>query len=492
MSLHSLTASPCRDRFRTLQFNLSKPDRVVIHKRITFGRLSAKEISVMSSTDLADEETKQSIKLAEKEALEHSILQKQIAPRAKITHKGLQDIEDIRGEIASAQEYELQKEREREEEERRERERLARLRTSTTQVNRQRTASISLPPESPTVPPSSAGSLDGPQEQWGGPPPIPLHVMVNVPMEEMAQGHRPPLFIQSSSDYVPSVEPELNLDDLINIDEDQESAQAMTGDADPAAGLISAQPNVVSSPTEMTFEKSPATGISPFAQRQDRTRAPSFDLSALWTESIKEVPAGDEEPKITATEDEAGKARVDTAPDQEPRDDSDNMELESVEANDQDFDMFLADEPATEVELPSTVPSVPPSVEGLPQVWTGKVRQFCCAFRFVWTDRLPGQVTMPLDSGVPQETTLVARQIGGKSLPADSPLWKTLFPSDVLRIEGRVPVDNAIKYLVQMRMNPTKELYAAAFIPAGPQNEEDFKSFNTFLISKRWVALFLL
>jgi len=43
-----------RDRFRTLQFNLSKPDCVVILQRILSGSLSAKEISVMSSTDLAD------------------------------------------------------------------------------------------------------------------------------------------------------------------------------------------------------------------------------------------------------------------------------------------------------------------------------------------------------------------------------------------------------------------------------------------------------
>lgn len=99
---------------------------------------------------------------------------------------------------------------------------------------------------------------------------------------------------------------------------------------------------------------------------------------------------------------------------------------------------------------------------------------------------------MPLDSSMPQETTLIARQVGGKSLPADSPLWRTLFPSDVLRIEGRVPVDNAIKYLVQMRMNPTKELYAAAFVPAEPRNEEDFKAFNTFLISKKWVSFLLM
>jgi len=94
---------------------------------------------------------------------------------------------------------------------------------------------------------------------------------------------------------------------------------------------------------------------------------------------------------------------------------------------------------------------------------------------------------MPLDSSVSQETTLVARQIGGKPLGADSPLWKTLFPSDILRIEGRVPVENSIKYLVQMRMNSSKELYAVAFVPAGPQDENDFKTFNNFLISKRFV-----
>ncbi len=112
-----------------LQFNLSKVDRVIIHQRITSGTISPKEISLMSSTDLADEETKQHIKLAEKEALEHSILLKSTVPRAKITHKGLQDIEDVNGEVATSREIELHKAREQEEEERRERERSARLRS---------------------------------------------------------------------------------------------------------------------------------------------------------------------------------------------------------------------------------------------------------------------------------------------------------------------------------------------------------------------------
>ena len=51
----------------------------------------------MSSTDLADEKTKQEIEIFEKEALEHSTLTTITAPRAKITHKGFEDIEDVTG-----------------------------------------------------------------------------------------------------------------------------------------------------------------------------------------------------------------------------------------------------------------------------------------------------------------------------------------------------------------------------------------------------------
>lgn len=63
-----------------ITFNLSKPDRVILHKRIASSRISPKELSTMSSTDLADEETKQSIKQAEQEALAHSILKKTAIP----------------------------------------------------------------------------------------------------------------------------------------------------------------------------------------------------------------------------------------------------------------------------------------------------------------------------------------------------------------------------------------------------------------------------
>ncbi|KAH9913911.1 transcription factor S-II, central domain-containing protein, partial [Fomitopsis serialis] len=77
--------SKYKERFRMLTFNLSKPDRVLLHKRIASSSLAPNELSTMTSTELADEETKQSIRHAEEEALAHSILKKQALPRAKIT-----------------------------------------------------------------------------------------------------------------------------------------------------------------------------------------------------------------------------------------------------------------------------------------------------------------------------------------------------------------------------------------------------------------------
>jgi len=97
---------------------------------------------------------------------------------------------------------------------------------------------------------------------------------------------------------------------------------------------------------------------------------------------------------------------------------------------------------------------------------------------------------MPLDSTIPQETPVVARQIGGRAIQHDSELWKTLFPSELLRIDGRVPVENSSKFLLQMRMNVTKELIAVAFSPASESNDVGFRILNDFLIAKGWVFFF--
>lgn len=345
-----------------LTFNLSKADRIVLHMRIASSRISPKELSTMSSTDLASEEEQQSIKKLEEEALAHSILKKSTVPRAKLTHKGLQDIEDVTG--AGQREAE----RDREEEERIERERLARLRQQAQRAQSQGSA----PPESPVVPQTPT---------WGGPPPVPMHAPHASdlsPSTALPMG-RPsvhPLFVPSASDFAGSgsMENELNLADLINIDEEPSGEVAMTpvdsiptpfGEVPPALAATSSEHASPSSASPVTAA---TTGISPFAAKGSQPEAsprPSFDLNALWTPPEH--------------------AEHESAVSPEPQDSSDNMVTESAaeelapETEDQDFDMFLdandqEQEQPKEPSQPTEPPPAevqPPTFENQPLVWSG-------------------------------------------------------------------------------------------------------------------------
>ena len=91
---------------------------------------------------------------------------------------------------------------------------------------------------------------------------------------------------------------------------------------------------------------------------------------------------------------------------------------------------------------------------------------------------------MPLDSAIPQEVAVIARQSGGRTLPIDSPLWQALFPSKELRIDGRVPVEKSAQYLTQVRLNATKELIAAAFSSPPGADSSGFHAVKNHLLSK--------
>ena len=105
--------------------------------------------------------------------------------------------------------------------------------------------------------------------------------------------------------------------------------------------------------------------------------------------------------------------------------------------------------------------------------------------RYPDTNRFQFQISMPLDSSVPQETPVVARQVGGRRLEANSTLWRTLFPTELLRIDGRVPVPNSARYLLQMRMNSTKELISVVLTPASTADELGCKMLSDYLIGKK-------
>lgn len=417
-----------------LQFNLSKSDRTVIHQRIIKGGISPKEISTMSSTDLADEETKQHIKIAEKESLAQTILEKPTVPRAKITHKGLQDIEDVTGEFARVREAERQREREQEEEERREREKRERLKAGEKQ--RQRTQSLSIPPESPVVPNHSPVGITDNGSSWGAPPPIPSHILQQQGASTVGDDILPSQSISRSlfagtsvaSDVemtVAAPEPELELADLINIDEDggeQESSgggggsgSSVSGPAnigdesgssvatipvtDQSTDLNSSAPEKNHSPALHTISglgqitaspsspMTPVVGVSPFSST--RPRGLSFDLNSLWSgpkdEDISHTPESptptskDATTKTTTNGNDVSKAGAGSGIKA-----LGSLEHERVAAaKDDDFDMFLEEKEealgarpplAGPTEPEHTVNQDPEAIfETIQQCWTGKV-----------------------------------------------------------------------------------------------------------------------
>ena len=266
-----LLLSLYRERFRTLTFNLQQSDRVALHKRISSGQVAAAKLATMSSTELASQEQQESIKLAEQEALEHSILVKATVPRAKITHKGLQDIEDVNEDSLVAK----QREREQEmAEQERERERLARLRTVQPQSHmHSNPPSASAPPESPVVPSSASGAAPA---SWGAPPPVPT---------------------TQAPDLAPTMDTELNLGDFIHMD-DEPSEPASAPIASPVA------PNLPASSGESPGTgqgqgqqgvSTAITGISPFApSKPDMPPRASFDLNALWSAPPPPAPPNED------------------------------------------------------------------------------------------------------------------------------------------------------------------------------------------------------
>ncbi|KAJ7091389.1 hypothetical protein B0H15DRAFT_835841 [Mycena belliarum] len=420
-----------KDRFRMLQFNLSKIDRTVLHKRIASGDITPKEISLMSSTDLANEQTKQSIKIAEKEALEHSILEKTVVPRAKLTHKGLEDIEDLDTDVSSQRQREQELRRQREEEEKRERERAARLRTQ-----RERTTSVSVPPESPMTPTGMS---------WGGPPRVPMHTMTTEEVGGPFGAH---------ASETSSAEPEMNLADLINID-DEPTGQDSAATAGPSASQAATLGKAQSPPALAAPSPTLPTGISPFASKPENSRTSSFDLNSLWA-----APKEENEMIITAVPSPPPQSHSPIPIDELQEKKDDLMDL--GETDDQDFDMFLDEKPESAAP---TAEALQAAFEALPQVWSGKIN-------------------MPLDSTIPQETPVVARQVAGRPLDSASVLWRTLFPSELLRIDGRVPVDKSAQFLLQARMNSAKELMAVAFSPSSFGGNVGFQILTDFLIAK--------
>lgn len=325
----------------------------------------------MSSTELASQEQQESIKQAEQEALEHSILIKATVPRAKITHKGLQDIEDVNEDSAIAKQRERELEMAEQERER-ERERLARLRTVQPLAHsHSNPPSASVPPESPVVPSSATGVASAP---WGAPPLVPL---------------------AQSSDFAHTIDPELNLGDFIHIDDEPPESTTATAAAPDLPASVT-ESSVAGQMSGQQRQLTPMTGISPFApSKPDMPPRASFDLNALW--SASPPPPSNEDDKASGEGTEAndggeamdldtptppveeGNSRArEPASVAEPEQGVGGVEHEGEGGDDLDFAMFLGqeeEEKEKEKERKELASRPDPQAvfEGLPHIWNGIV-----------------------------------------------------------------------------------------------------------------------
>lgn len=333
----------------------------------------------MSSTELASQEQQESIKQAEQEALEHSILVKTTVPRSKITHKGLQDIEDVNEDSVAAKQRERELEMAEQEREReRERERLARLRTIQPRAHtNSNPPSASVPPESPVV----SSSTSAP---WNAPPPVPL---------------------AQTSDFTHAVDPELNLGDFIHIDDEPPDSTSAT------ASSMAAAPDVPASVSESSMagqgsgqqgQSTPMTGISPFApSKPDMPPRASFDLNTLWSAPPPPPNEGNTSGEDPEANDNGEAMDIDTTPpveegkmragepasvaEPEQGGVGGGVEHEGEGGDDLDFAMFLGQE-EEEKERKEQASRPDPQVvfEGLPHVWNGIVSPNRLLFISLW------------------------------------------------------------------------------------------------------------
>jgi hypothetical protein len=305
----------------------------------------------LSSTDLANEETKQSIKVAEQEALEHSILQPtNRVPVAKITHKGLQDIEHESSEVSSMLARDRQEDLERE--------RSERLRTP----QERRPSVISMPsePASPVVPHTPTS--------WMGPPAAVLgEVPIRSPVNQT--------FMSPPSDIPMSTEPELKLNDLINIEEEPSAQGVPLATASPEHQAIPATPSTPpqsqshpTSPIDMQLPSLAISSTTPNDRQRDlATQQSPFDLKSLWTA-----------PSDAKVKDAVGNQSSPPPQEQEQKSSFIEMDVAGQEPDDQDFDMFLEEKDQEQKKVQESPVSDSPQasqakLDALPQVWFGKV-----------------------------------------------------------------------------------------------------------------------
>ncbi|GAA6011926.1 hypothetical protein JCM11491_000105 [Sporobolomyces phaffii] len=393
-------------KFRSLQFNLKT--NAVFRSRIAHDEFDAAGIVNISAEDLQTPELKAMAESIRAASLKNSVKEALVAPTAKRTHKGEEEMENNSARLMAEEEAAL-KEMER----KKAAERKARERSDSAPVA-----------ESPF--PDESRSGGGGRTFGGSPAPGTPDVGGDVSSDPFSRSrHRSSL---------------------------AEAHESHTPEAGQSPSVKQGSPFGADSPFRPGRSGSPVVpdegqggAMSPPPQPRQRNSSATVDMSAIWGKAKAASPS------LEPAEPEGDPAAAARADDDGPHGfESDMFDFTASKAgNDDDDDDFeqglFRSEGASPVKKTPRPPTQPPprvpAISELPPVWAG-------------------DLIVTEEGGFPAYGV----QIGGRPVGVDSKTWQKLLPRS-LTTAGRISTHQASKYLVDCSFAPTRELNVVALLP---------------------------
>ncbi|GAA5874692.1 hypothetical protein JCM16303_002953 [Sporobolomyces ruberrimus] len=396
-------------KFRSLQFNLKT--NAVFRSRIAHDEYEAAGIVNVSAEDLQTPELKAMAESVRAASLKNSVKEAMVAPTAKRTHKGEEEMENNSARLLAEEEAAL---------------REAERKRALDQKQRERSNSISQA-ESPFPDESRSGGGGAFAESSAPGTPD----MSGDPTSDPFSRARPRPSLTGSSSYNFSTYSH----DLSEAGRSPSIKQGSPFAAD--SPFAAAQEARSRSPVEEGGD------MSPPPQPRHRNSSTSIDMSAIWGKAKAASPSLEPKDEDAAMGDTAGENQFES--------DMFNFDA-SKNDDDDDFekDLFRSEGASPVKKTTAELAPQVPAISDLPPVWAG-------------------DLIVTEEGGFPS----FGVQVGGRPVGTDPKTWQKLLPRG-LNTAGRISTHQASKYLVDCSFAPTRELNVVALLPDTTGPSEHF------------------
>lgn len=395
-------------KFRSLQFNLKT--NAVFRSRIAHDEFDAAGIVNISAEDLQTPELRAMAESVRAASLKNSVKEALVAPTAKRTHKGEEEMENNSARLVAEEEAALRELERKKAAEHKERERSDSLSQ----------AGSPFPDEFRS---GSGGGAFG-----GSPSPATPDMARETSSDPFSRPRHRPSLTGSSSHNLSSAHD----DEII---ESARSPSLKQGSPASAAGspfTTTNQDEGSRSPVVGNAQPEAEGAMSPPPRPRQRNSSSAIDLSAIWGKAKAASPSA--EPR----EGDDGDASMGETGD------SDLFNFDASRNDDDDAfekDLFRSESASPVKKAPPHPTPRPPAMSELPPVWAG-------------------DLIVTEEGGFPA----FGVQIGGRPVGIDSKTWQKLLPRG-LTTAGRISTHQASKYLVDCSFAPTRELNILALLP---------------------------